>query len=507
MYISKKVDIACKLSVFLVLILTLFFACIPEIKAQQNFWSKQEKIPEYYDNTEEPPFLIADQNHQVHAFNAQPLNLGNPASPKAIFYRRWSSEAGWTHPNDIIFDENYGSIDLVGVVSDFSGIVHLVFQEKRTQNLYYTYSYLAVANEPTSWSPPQLIAEKSTISGPGLENIGAIAVDKSGEKLLVIYSGSEYGSGLYYVFSSDHGVNWSTAYPIYLAESEDLVVTDPKLYVGQSGVFHSVWSTFEKSGFGGPGYYAAWDVQNQSWQNQVEMDTPGIRTPSVVEYDGNVIVSYYHASTNGNWWRLSNDEGSTWTTPIQVSPRHVGTNGNLSFAIDSENNLHAFFGERIDDNNHGLWHMVWTGASWTSPDAVVRGRQIKDAPGGNGFDPRSARAIISNGNVVLVTWGTDGAAGENGAWYSYKLLDTLELPDQPLPFPTVQIADISIKETPVSINVTEENLHLLPDELKNESTDVVQSPQTSILIGIVPVAILLVGFIVLRLYSNYRNDR
>ena len=53
--------------------------------------------------------------------------------------------------------------------------------------------------------------------------------------------------------------------------------------------------------------------------------------------------------------------------------------------------------------------------------------------GSNGFGPRSARAVVSNGNVILVTWGTDGFQGTNGAWYSYKKIDAPELPTELLP--------------------------------------------------------------------------
>jgi hypothetical protein len=115
----------------------------------------------------------------------------------------------------------------------------------------------------------------------------------------------------------------------------------------------------------------------------------------------------------------------------------VGTNGAISFAVDSNNTLHAFFGERIDDDNHGLWHTVWQGGGWSEASPLVRGPQVRDRIGGRGFDPKSARAVISQGNVALVSWITDGFAGENGAWFSYKILDAPELPVVPLPAPPI----------------------------------------------------------------------
>lgn len=474
---------------------------------QAYFWSPQERIPEYHDATEEPPYLIADQNHTIHAFNSQPLDLSNNASPNAIYYRQWTLENGWSTPNDILYDESGGNINLVGVISDKFGIVHLIFLGG-DQNLYYTYAYLAQAGSSVSWAEPQIIAGQATRTGPGFENIGAIAVDDDANELVVIYSGSQYGSGLYYVFSSDHGASWSEPYLVYLVGGGDSVVTDPELYAGKSGVFHVVWSNFRSDGSGGSGYYAFWDSANQSWSNPMKLDVPGIRTPSVIGYNDNIFVSYYHVNSNGNWWRRSSDNGLTWTTPIRISPRHVGTNGGLSFAIDSDDTLHAFFGERINDDNHGIWHVVWTGTSWSNPEAVVRGPQVRDVSGGRGFDPRSARAVISNGNVILVTWGTDGFAGVNGAWYSYKRLNTPELPALPLVVPSVTVQGAST-ENESNMIPTPNVESAPPNVLENNdgSSQALRNPQTAILFGVIPVIILLIGIILVRYYISYSRNR
>ena len=502
MYLNQHNKMVKKYGSLIIVLFTLFFIKINPSQAQSTFWTKQEKIPEYYNGAEEPPYLVADQDHVVHAFNSQPLDLRNNDSPKAIFYRKWTMENGWTIPNDVLYDDNGGSIELAGVVSDHTETVHLVLQ-KNSRDLYYVYNQLALAGTPVSWSSPVLIAQSSTSIGPGIANIGAIAVDETGKNIVVIYSGSEYGNGLYFVFSFDHGVNWSTPYPVYLAGGDKLVVTDPKLYLGKSGIYHAVWSSFNSDGSGGPGYYAKWDLGSQSWSNLVELDAPGMRTPSVIEFNDSVFVSYHHVSSNGNWWRRSMDGGNSWSAPVRVSPLHVGTNGGLSFVVDSGDTLHAFFGERIDDFNHGLWQVIWTGTSWSNPTAVVRGPQVRDTIGGHGFDPRSARAVISNGNVVLVTWGTDGYAGVNGAWYSYKTLDTPELPSQPLVIPTV-----NNQTTPAPI-ATEIVVEITPladiDIVKNNYPEYLQSPQFSIYLGIAPVLIILIGIIIVRYFFRYKE--
>ena len=355
----------------IILFVTLFSNVTYSTAQQAYFWSSKEKIPDYYDFTEEPPYLIADMNHTVHAFNAQPLNLDEENSPKAIFYRQWTPESGWTPPNDIIVDAAGMSINLLGVAYDQTGWAHLIIQ--KNGSIFYTKNYLADANFAATWLPLTLIAEDSSRFGPGYEIISAIAVSPEGDEILVIFSGIQVGNGLYFTKSLDGGGSWTRPYPIYLTNGEFVIVTDPKLFAGASGKFHAVWSTFLESGAGGPGYYANFDFANDIWNEPIELDVPGIRTPSVIEYEDYVMVSYYHNNVNGNWWRLSNDDGVTWTYPVQISPGHVGSTGQVSFVVDSKSTLHAFFGNRINDANHGVWHSIWKNNSWTNPEVVVRG--------------------------------------------------------------------------------------------------------------------------------------
>ena len=139
------------------------------------------------------------------------------------------------------------------------------------------------------------------------------------------------------------------------------------------------------------------------------------------------------------------------------------------------------------------------------------GPQIKDDIGGDGFDPRSARAVVSNGNLVMVTWGTDGAAGENGAWYSYNHLDTPEFVSQPLPLPTPYPDKSSITENQGTTNTTITDTHqivntqVISGETIQKDSNFLQNPQFSIFIGILPVAIFLAAFIIFRFTPITKN--
>lgn len=488
---------------YLIPFLMLFAFGVSSTKAQgSTFWAVQERIPETFDYTEEPPFLIADLNHTVHAFNSQPLDLLNPDSQRAVFYRRWTIESGWTFPNDILFDAD-GTIFLLGAVGDQAGKAHLALLYD--QGLYYSQAFLSRAGDSSAWSTPLFLGTNVRNPTTGFERVGSITADASGTNIAIIYSGSENGSGLYSVHSSDGGNNWTHPYPIFLASDNTLAISDPKAYSGESGMIHAVWGTRNKEGHGELGFYANFNHEDNIWSEPIELDTSGLGAPSVIEHDGKIFVTYILNKVNANLWRLSNDGGKTWTNPGRLSPPHVGSNGLVSFIVDSSNTLHAFFGQRIDDNNHGMWHTTWTGYGWTTAEAVVRGKKITDVIGGRGFDPNAARAVIVNGNVAVVAWGTDGSSGTNGAWYSYKRFDVPELPSQPLPTPPPTAEQIKTDSMPFATEILlpESSSTSIPQNILNAPRST-GNPQIGILIGVFPVLVFVIVMLVLR-FIHVRN--
>ena len=64
----------------------------------------------------------------------------------------------------------------------------------------------------------------------------------------------------------------------------------------------------------------------------------------------------------------------------------------------------------------GMWHTVWQEGQWAESAAVVSGQ------GSDSFDPYDARATVSLGNRVLVTWRTDPGSLVPGVWYAAAML-------------------------------------------------------------------------------------
>src|SRR5262245_18476407 len=86
-------------------------------------WSRPEQIPGY-DRLARPPFLVADQNHVVHAFSCETNRLVRGA----IYYRRWTLESGWSLPVDIILPGVGASMQTIQSVHlDQAGRLHLIY--------------------------------------------------------------------------------------------------------------------------------------------------------------------------------------------------------------------------------------------------------------------------------------------------------------------------------------------------------------------------------------------
>jgi hypothetical protein len=115
---------------------------------------------------------------------------------------------------------------------------------------------------------------------------------------------------------------------------------------------------------------------------------------------------------------------------------------------------------------------------------------------------------VSNGNLVFVAWGTDGAAGLNGAWYSYQRLNVPELPSisQPVPMgPTLQT--IPSESDPVQIPQVIGSLTptIGLSAKYDDSRSELQDSQFPIWIGTLIVILLLARLLFSRI--QFKSDR
>ncbi len=403
-------------------------------------WTPVAAIPQF-DAQALPPYMVVDNNRTVHAFASLPLS-DDPTDPAAkelgIFYRQWTPAGGWTPVNDILLTPLKQQARVKDVFLDKAGIIHLVFYggDEQEANIYYTWAPAAEAGSAQAWTAPLAIGPKATTP-----EVAAIAGDGA-DKLVVLYAGNlGEGNSLYVTYSDDAGVSWSEPATLYSTYSLDNKVFDFDWHMGASGRLYAVWNVTNQNGQNVTGYYTQLDsLAARNWTEPVVLDNNvglGIAIPAVTEYNGAVMLMYNNGLADTispvMWFKLSTDGGQHFSDPIRPFPEHIGRNGAISFVQDSGGTLHVFWGQRIPGGYgenldlHGMWHSTWDGTAWRSPAPVVSG------PQSSAFDPYDARAAVVQGNEILLTWRTDPGREDSSTWYSSTVLDTPELPVQPLP--------------------------------------------------------------------------
>jgi hypothetical protein len=466
---------------------------------QNDGWTVPQNIPGY-DKSAWPPILVADQNRQVHAFSSQWINDGTGTEYSSIVYNRWTFKDGWTQPIDILLSPS-GEARLTDAYLDRNGTVHIIFWagDNTAANLYHSQSDLSVVGQIQSWSTPVQVAED--VGDPPSADL----VENNTGDLLLVYHGQIFGGGVYIIKSQDNGGTWSRPNPIFLTNSEAPLAWNIQTTRGSSDWLHIIWNVLNESGQGRGIYYAR--TQNgDEWSAPVLLDYAqegyGTQTPAIVEYN-NMLLAFF----SGIYMRSSLDNGETWGDSGRIFFRHVGVNGSLAPVIDGNGALHLFFGQRITGNPdiHGMWHSTFENGRWTEPDAVVKGPQVVDREGDNSFDPYEARAVVSQGNVLLVAWRMDPGLRGNGIWYSYKTLDIPESPspssgpDNPSTASSISGSDGQNEQgEPIATEVPiEKNNNQLVDT--NQST--IFSFGYLITLGVLPVLL----FIIILIASRFRS--
>lgn len=409
----------------------------------QTEWTQAQLMPGF-DDSGYGPYLVADRNQTIYAFNSQFVDRSMD-----IVYSSWTPTDGWTSPV-VIISPYRGQARLTGAVLDQQGYVHLTFfgGDDVGADMFYSKTHVSQAGRAGSWSTPIPIGPDAITP-----TTGALASD--GEANLVfIYSGNRdnlLGNGLYEVHSTDAGTTWSEPQLIYLTETRTFWPSALQTIMGGQGKMHAVWSVASVSGNGEAVLYTSFDPDTSIRPEPIRLAEAidfEADTPAIIEHNGELFVIYHNGSPTTRWTVRSSDAGQSWTLPILVTETIVGSNGPASMVVDGGGTMHVLFGGRTGSNpaDHGMWKSVWTSESWIDPEAIAAGPAIKDKPGGEGFDPSFARAIVSQGNLLMVTWRTDPGAGPNGIWYAYTTLDTPPLPAQavPTPAPTPAATDVPV---------------------------------------------------------------
>jgi len=463
-------------------------------------WAPDARVPGYLDDTF-TPFLVVDQDKTIHAFVSQWIDDGDRRL--AIIYRKWSLSGGWTRPVDIILTSE-GDAQVLGAFLDSSDRMHIIFLagESRDNAVYHSFAPAANADLSTAWSKPKLIGENLSLNS-------AAIIGNDQDNLFIIYSGNKNGNGVYFVSSADAGESWSETSSIFLTNDTNLIPFSLQLAMSPDHQVYATWNVVTSLGVDESLYFANYNILNSKWNTPIVLDNRivspdyfGPSFPAMVD-DGKEILIMYNG---GNpfpgrpvdlgrpiqLFQISTDKGETWSRPLGPFPYHLGRSGEHALVLDSNGIPHCLFVQRVesitDDGEYsiisGIWHSAFINGNWTNPDRLV-----------TSVAPHDVRAIVSQGNVLMVVWREDPGSGQHGVWFSYTILDTPELPVVPLSTipvtalaqPTSTVFSVPATLTPLpGINVVEDS----PPSLW------VNNPVFPLLAGIAPVVIIVIGLLV-----------
>jgi hypothetical protein len=475
-------------------------------------WAPDARVPGYLDDTF-TPYLVADQNETVHAFASQWIDDGDRRL--AIVYRKWSLSGGWTRPIDIILPPS-GDAQILGVFLDSSDWIHIVFMngERRDAAIYYSSAPAINAELVSAWSTPVMIGGNSN-------SVSSAAIVEDGQgNLLVIYSGIKDGNGVYFVTSSDAGETWSESLPVFLTFDTTLIPFSLRLVMGQNQQVRATWNIVTSLGVDEMLYFANYSISNAKWDIPINLnnriDNPdyfGPSFPAMVDNGQEIFIMY----NSGNPFsdrpvppgrpiqlvQKSSDGGITWSNPSGPFLSHVGRSGEHALVLDGSGNPHGLFVQRIENTSDrgeysiigGIWHSVYINGNWSNPDRFV-----------TTYSPHDVRAIISQGNVLLVVWREDPGAGKHGVWFSYTMLDTPELPITPLS--TVQEVTTSLQNTPTVTSELSISTPLPEDNEFERSSPSRWStnPVLPLLVGVIPVVLVVLGMLFVNRYLVNQDE-
>jgi hypothetical protein len=332
-------------------------------------------------------------------FNPELATAGN-----TLLYARLDGSS-WSLPLDIFYLAGDPVADYPRLTIDKNQRLHLVWTG--FQNIYYSQVPAVDAYAAAAWQPPVIISENSARS----RFESSAAVDDEGI-IHVAYAGRGEESGIFYRRSPDGGNIWET--PRLLSPpptAREEAYSTVQLVVDLSGVLHVVWETSDEHGYGRGVYYRRSLDQGTTWEPTVtflysEMEGSFVGWPFLfVSSDGRLHLIYALVDNVARGYRVSEDNGRSWTDEEIILPEMEGINGFVFPLEDADENLHLIINMRPTATQEtGLYHALYGRRNWFPVTPVALGEPY-------GPSAHYTSGAVRFGNEIHMVW-TDLGAGE-----------------------------------------------------------------------------------------------
>ncbi len=387
------------------------------------------------------PEIIADRAGTVHVAWASGVS-----GYDAVIYTNTVNGEVWAPINDVAASQIIGfrsAATRPAMVIDEQGFLHLTFVD--TTTLYYSKVPVWNAGIAHEWT------EKQVLSGNQTAYFSKLGIDSKGVIHLIFTQNFPTVAclncyRLYYRQSLNHGDTWSE--PIDISVEQDGVVK-PQMLIDSKDNIHVVWESGLGGGLGQLSdptkvkHITSYDG-GKTWTTAaafVVPENPNLKNITLgVDKNGSLMAVFWALPYDWVMYSLSNDDGKTWTDPLQI-PEVWGAaalyKSNLdaySMARDGAGNVHLALVARkaLDSQTVDVLDVVWDGQNWLTPVAIAE--YSKDVP-------EWPRIVVSKGNQINAVWFVrdeehiwDSAQGRYRIWYAKGV--SAASPQIPQPYPT-----------------------------------------------------------------------
>ncbi len=411
--------------VLLVISLLSIFRPVPtQAQGQNGGWSEIYRLSSDAGRASEAS-MVTDQYGYVHCFWTETLFEDGK---NIIKYSRFDGIT-WTKPNDIFVAGD--DVNNISPFVDKQGILHVAWSEGFFGRTYYSYAPANNALSAQNW------AKRIRIAIPGRPVY--LRVDSKGV-FHILYINATYQSGVYYVRSEDQGISWSE--PVWL-DPDILPGHDPaslNFELDEKDGLHAVWFY----GAIAQGAIPDWVRYSHSLDGGHTWSTP-FTIDKVIEgsddnlsdaspvmtVQGQTVHVIWAAGNINRYYRISSDAGLTWSDPVQVFGDLQGQAFD-SLIADRSGRVH-FFGQLRYPM--GIYHAYWNQGHWSNPSLIYFISQT-GADIGDRIHAHLLRAIVRDGNQLVLTFGDPPADPNRRLFVMYRTLDDLS-PLETMPTPTL----------------------------------------------------------------------
>lgn len=454
--------------------------------AQTPGWSEPLYLFETEGRASEAEIAV-DPSGVVHVFWAYAApGKDDTGANQAIYYSHKKGDT-WSEPLDVLVSPRERVARMHAVQADSQGYLHIVWSGGDT--LYYSHAYAPQASSAGGWITPVPLISGASATEP------AIVVGSTGE-IYVLWT--QANSGLAFASSPDGGQNWSTPKIIFVADGGDGLARWGRIAIDDSARIHVAFTYTINDSSARYGridanllYYLRSEDQGTTWSEPILMTPdPDFGEINVATCGDDVVHLVWNgrAGRTGRYHRYSLDGGDTWSDVAEVlapAPQNpIGTGGLTGFPVmvcDSTKAIHM-----VTATGSGMYSFMWRGGAWTPPEYASR-RVVGGGVTGSTESIEQPSLALSQGNQLHLVFHD----GFERIWYVTRKVDAPFQDVTPLPAPPTNIFQGSTQTPPPAAQPTPQ----LEAVTKQDSTSVVpaQSSQIAALQVSTLSVLLLVG--------------